>query len=289
METAINIGFACSLLREDMLQYTLSASSPRIEELERAGEKEQADVLAAEQVAKQLLKMEASLYMSGKLGGSSKAATNTTPVGRAASGASSTPPKTATTTTTSSPTSSPLPPPDPPPPPPPGPPEAALIVDGKALAYALSKDLAPAFLRVGLRCKAVLCCRVSPLQKAQVTSLVRSDGRITLAVGDGANDVGMIQRAHIGVGISGQEGMQAVMSSDFAIAQFRYLVPLLLVHGRYSYKRITRMVLFFFYKNMLFSITLFTYSAFTTFSGSYIYNDTSMTLFNVVFTSATPL
>ena len=66
--------------------------------------------------------------------------------------------------------------------------------------------------------------------------------------------------------------MQAVMSADFAIAQFRYLVPLLLVHGQYSYKRITRMINFFFYKNMLFAITLFTYSAFTTFSGSYIYN-----------------
>ncbi len=66
--------------------------------------------------------------------------------------------------------------------------------------------------------------------------------------------------------------MQAVMSADFAIAQFRFLTPLLLVHGYYSYKRISRMINFFFYKNLLFAITLFTYSAFTTFSGSYIYN-----------------
>ena len=76
--------------------------------------------------------------------------------------------------------------------------DAALIIDGKALSYALSKDLAPLLLRVGLRCKAVVCCRVSPLQKAQVTGLVRSTGSITLAIGDGANDVSMIQRAHIG-------------------------------------------------------------------------------------------
>ncbi|PNH05392.1 putative phospholipid-transporting ATPase 8 [Tetrabaena socialis] len=171
----------------------------------------------------------------------------------------------------------------------PSPAPAALVIDGKALTYALSKELSPAFLRVGLACKAVVCCRVSPLQKAQVTGLVRGNGAITLAIGDGANDVGMIQRAHIGVGISGQEGMQAVMSADFAIAQFRFLTPLLLVHGQYSYKRLCRMICFFFYKNMLFGTTLFAYSAFTRFSGSYIYNDTSMTLFNVLFTSATPL
>lgn len=62
---------------------------------------------------------------------------------------------------------------------------------------------------MSLKCAAVVCCRVSPLQKAQVTALVKSHGDVTLAIGDGANDVGMIQKAHIGVGISGQEGMQA--------------------------------------------------------------------------------
>jgi magnesium-transporting ATPase (P-type) len=75
---------------------------------------------------------------------------------------------------------------------------AALIIDGKALSYALAPKLAPLFLRVGTSCKAVVCCRVSPLQKAQVTTLVRRSGRVTLAIGDGANDVGMIQSAHIG-------------------------------------------------------------------------------------------
>ncbi len=74
----------------------------------------------------------------------------------------------------------------------------AVVIDGKALSYALSETLSPQFLRVGLRCKAVVCCRVSPLQKAQVTALVRSHGDTTLAIGDGANDVGMIQKAHIG-------------------------------------------------------------------------------------------
>jgi hypothetical protein len=92
-----------------------------------------------------------------------------------------------------------------------------------------------------------------------------------------------------GVGISGQEGMQAVMSADFAIAQFRFLEQLLLVHGRYSYKRICRMILLFLYKNLYFGITIFWYNALTVFSGQLIFNDFYMSLFNVVFTSLTPL
>lgn len=92
-----------------------------------------------------------------------------------------------------------------------------------------------------------------------------------------------------GVGISGQEGMQAVMASDFAIAQFRFLTPLLLVHGRLSYKRITRMINFFFYKNLLFGITIFVFNGFALFSGQPIYNDFYMAMYNVVFTLAMPL
>lgn len=79
----------------------------------------------------------------------------------------------------------------------------------------------------------------------QVTSLVKKGAnRITLSIGDGANDVSMIQAAHVGVGISGQEGMQAVMASDFAVAQFRFLADLLLVHGRWSYLRICKVCLY---------------------------------------------
>ena len=107
----------------------------------------------------------------------------------------------------------------------------AIIIDGKALVHALATDESRnSFLRAGLACRAVLCCRVSPLQKALVTKLVKDSGKITLAIGDGANDVGMIQAAHIGVGISGQEGMQAANSADYAFAQFRFLRELLLVH-----------------------------------------------------------
>ncbi|KAL3150345.1 hypothetical protein ABBQ32_000189 [Trebouxia sp. C0010 RCD-2024] len=162
-----------------------------------------------------------------------------------------------------------------------------------ALIQCMLPDLKPDRLSpsqaVGQQCAAVICCRVSPKQKALVTALVKTTGDTTLGIGDGANDVGMIQEAHIGVGISGQEGMQAVMSSDFSIAQFRYLETLLLVHGRWSYARITRMVLFFFYKNLLFGLTLFYFNCLCFFSGQTLYNDFYMSLYNVVFTALTPL
>ncbi|KAG2702197.1 hypothetical protein I3760_06G079200 [Carya illinoinensis] len=117
-------------------------------------------------------------------------------------------------------------------------PKLALVIDGKCLMYALDPSLRVMLLNLSLNCTSVVCCRVSPLQKAQVTSLVKKGGqKITLSIGDGANDVSMIQAAHIGIGISGMEGMQAVMASDFAIAQFRFLTDLLLVHGRWSYLR----------------------------------------------------
>jgi P-type E1-E2 ATPase len=98
----------------------------------------------------------------------------------------------------------------------------ALIIDGHTLQFALSEELQDNLLQLATKCKAVICCRVSPLQKAQVVRLVRRGmSSITLAIGDGANDVSMIQEAHVGIGISGEEGLQAARASDYAIAQFR--------------------------------------------------------------------
>ncbi|KAL0694369.1 hypothetical protein Bca4012_061549 [Brassica carinata] len=113
----------------------------------------------------------------------------------------------------------------------------------------------------------------------------RGTGKTTLAIGDGANDVGMLQEADIGVGISGVEGMQAVMSSDIAIAQFRYLERLLLVHGHWCYSRISSMICYFFYKNITFGVTLFLYESYTSFSAQPAYNDWFLSLFNVFFSS----
>ncbi|XP_058073822.1 phospholipid-transporting ATPase 3 isoform X2 [Magnolia sinica] len=165
-------------------------------------------------------------------------------------------------------------------------PKLALIIDGKCLMYALDPTLRVTLLNLSLNCTSVVCCRVSPLQKAQVTSLVKKGARkITLSIGDGANDVSMIQAAHVGVGISGLEGMQAVMASDFAIAQFRFLTDLLLVHGRWSYLRLCKVVTYFFYKNLTFTLTQFWFTFQTGFSGQRFYDDWFQSLYNVIFTA----
>ncbi|KAD0007806.1 hypothetical protein E3N88_44926 [Mikania micrantha] len=162
----------------------------------------------------------------------------------------------------------------------------ALIIDGRSLTFALDKNLERLFLEVAIDCSSVICCRSSPKQKALVTKMVKEGTRkTTLAIGDGANDVGMLQEADIGVGISGAEGMQAVMASDFAIAQFRFLERLLLVHGHWCYRRIAMMICYFFYKNITFGFTLFWFEAHASFSGQPAYNDWYMSFYNVFFTS----
>jgi len=162
----------------------------------------------------------------------------------------------------------------------------AIIVDGKSLAYIIEdKECRDHFLEIALNCQAVLCCRVSPLQKAQVVDLIRSREEVlTLAIGDGANDVGMIQAADIGVGISGLEGLQAAMSSDYSIAQFRYLVRLLLIHGKWSYLRVSNLILGFFAKNIIWSIMPFWYSFYNGGSGQQPMDFSFMVFYNVLFT-----
>ncbi|XP_054035263.1 phospholipid-transporting ATPase IC [Dryobates pubescens] len=142
------------------------------------------------------------------------------------------------------------------------------------------------FVELACECRAVICCRVTPKQKALVVELVqRYKKAITLAIGDGANDVSMIKTAHIGVGISGQEGMQAVMSSDYSLAQFRYLQRLLLVHGRWSYIRMCKFLRYFFYKNFAFTLVHVWYSFFNGFSAQTAYEDWFITLYNVLYSS----
>lgn len=167
----------------------------------------------------------------------------------------------------------------------------ALIIDGKSLTYALEKDLEKLFLDLAVMCKAVICCRVSPLQKALVVKLVKRYQKesILLAIGDGANDVSMIQAAHIGVGISGMEGLQAARSADVAIAQFRYLRKLLLVHGAWSYQRVSKTILFSFYKNITLYMTQFWYTFQNVFSGQVIYESWTLSFYNVFYTVLPPL
>uniref|UniRef100_A0A7N6ACJ7 Phospholipid-transporting ATPase n=1 Tax=Anabas testudineus TaxID=64144 RepID=A0A7N6ACJ7_ANATE len=164
--------------------------------------------------------------------------------------------------------------------------EFALVINGHSLAHALEADMEREFVSTACACKAVICCRVTPLQKAQVVELIKKHKKaVTLAIGDGANDVSMIKSAHIGVGISGQEGIQAVLASDYSFAQFRFLQRLLLVHGRWSYLRMCRFLCYFFYKNFAFTMVHFWFGFFCGFSAQTVYDQYFITLYNIVYTS----
>jgi P-type E1-E2 ATPase len=93
------------------------------------------------------------------------------------------------------------------------------------------------FRQVSEFCTGVILARVSPFVKAHVADLLRRDGCMILAVGDGANDVSMLQSAHVGVGIYGREDSQAALSADFALPRFRFLRRLLMIHGHWTYRR----------------------------------------------------
>ena len=170
--------------------------------------------------------------------------------------------------------------------------DLGLVIQGDVLEYILPQDRekgrreAELFLGLATRCKAIICCRVSPLQKAKVVSVVKENlETVTLAIGDGANDVSMIQASHVGIGISGLEGLQAARASDYSIAQFRFLQRLLLVHGRYNYRRIAKLILYCFYKNITLFLTQFWYTLFNLFTGQSLYDSWALSMYNMAFTS----
>ena len=163
-----------------------------------------------------------------------------------------------------------------------------ILVDEKALlTINESEEMQSIFLNIAKDAEAVICCRVSPLQKSQVVKMMKSykPKAVTLAIGDGGNDVSMIMEAHIGVGIYGEEGMRAVQSSDYAIGEFRILHRILCFHGRTNYIRNSECVEYFFYKNFVFTLVQFCYGFLNNFSGQTIIDDWFITLFNLVFTS----
>lgn len=168
----------------------------------------------------------------------------------------------------------------------------ALVVDGKTLTFILDSrsGLTAPFLKLTQNCSSVLACRATPLQKAYIVRVVKEKlGMRTLAIGDGANDVSMIQTADVGVGVSGREGTQAVMASDFAIARFPMLARLLLLHGHWCYDRLARMILYFFYKNAMFVFLIFWYQLYCGFSGGVMIDQVYLMLYNLLFTSLPPL
>jgi phospholipid-transporting ATPase len=148
-------------------------------------------------------------------------------------------------------------------------------VAGEALTKIQKKPVLKApFVALALRAEVCLMCRVSPKQKAEIVQMVREQrpSAVTLAIGDGANDVNMITEAHVGVGISGLEGQQAARSADYAIGQFRFLKDLLFFHGREAYRKNSFLVIYMFYKNILFVTPLFVFGFLNGFSGQTFYD-----------------
>ncbi|SCU81992.1 LADA_0C02322g1_1 [Lachancea dasiensis] len=163
-----------------------------------------------------------------------------------------------------------------------------VVIDGTTLAkFESNPTLMSVFVELCTKTDSVICCRASPSQKALMVTHIRNTDKklVTLAIGDGANDIAMIQSADIGIGIAGKEGLQASRSSDYSIGQFRFLLKLLLVHGRYNYVRTSKFVLCTFYKELLFYITQMIYQRQTLFSGTSLYEPWSLSMFNTLFTS----
>ncbi|KYQ90011.1 P-type ATPase [Tieghemostelium lacteum] len=160
---------------------------------------------------------------------------------------------------------------------------ATIVIEGHVLALVLVYN-SHLLLEISKIVSSVICCRVTPNQKAQVVKLIKDTGKITLAIGDGGNDVSMIQEANVGVGISGREGLQASRAADYSIARFRYLQELILVHGRYSYIRSSFVANYSFYKSLFVCFIQILYQLFSGFAGTSFFNSFSLTTYNIVFT-----
>lgn len=166
-----------------------------------------------------------------------------------------------------------------------------LVVDGKTLDFLFdSNAYASRFFALGVRCRSAVCCRMTPLHKAQTVSMFQKNTKaVTLAVGDGANDVTMLQESRIGVGIMGLEGSQAELASDFAIPKFRFLKRLLMVHGRFSIYREANCILFSMYKNVAITGVQFGYSFYCGYSGQTFVDSWLLAMLATFFCSLQPL
>jgi phospholipid-translocating ATPase len=165
---------------------------------------------------------------------------------------------------------------------------SVIVVDGQTLSLIEAElPVKELFTELAICADSVICCRASPSQKASLVKAIRIkvNGSVTLAIGDGANDIAMIQEAHVGIGITGKEGLQAARTSDYSIAQFRFLLKLLLVHGRWNYIRVCKYTLGTFWKEMLFYLTQASYQKYNGYTGTSFYEPWSLSMFNTLFTS----
>ena len=151
---------------------------------------------------------------------------------------------------------------------------SVLVIDGHTLADIENVSTQrQAFYSLIASVDSVICCRASPAQKANIVKSIPAHlpNALTLAIGDGANDVAMIQAAHVGVGISGKEGLQAARVADYSIAQFRFLQRLLLVHGHWNYDRTAKFILWTFWKEMFFYMMQALYQRCDGYTGTSLY------------------
>ncbi|XP_070387074.1 probable phospholipid-transporting ATPase IIB isoform X3 [Dermacentor albipictus] len=160
----------------------------------------------------------------------------------------------------------------------------ALIIRGDALEVCL-KFYPREFMELACQCPAVVCCRCSPTQKAEVVHLIKQyTGKTTCAVGDGGNDVSMIQEADAGIGIVGREGNQASLAADFSVTQFHHIARLLLVHGRYSYKRSAALSQFVIHRGLIISTMQAVFSSVFYFASVALYQGLLMVGYATVYT-----
>ncbi|OJD24543.1 hypothetical protein ACJ73_04094 [Blastomyces percursus] len=165
---------------------------------------------------------------------------------------------------------------------------SVIVVDGQTLStIEADASLQELFFDLAILADSVICCRASPKQKAFLVRSIRKRVKksITLAIGDGANDIAMIQEAHVGIGITGKEGLQAARISDYSIAQFRFLLKLLLVHGRWNYIRVCKYTLGTFWKETVFYLTQALFQRWNGYTGTSLYESWSLSMFNTLFTS----
>ena len=161
-----------------------------------------------------------------------------------------------------------------------------LIIEGATISKCINdENISKIFYELIKDSRSLICCRTSPKQKSEIVKFIKKNSdELTLAIGDGGNDVNMIKAAHVGIGIFGKEGYQAAYNSDYAISQFKYLKRLLFVDGRFSLARNSYFIYHYFYKNVIYSIAIFWFQIFSEFSGRSLMDDWYATSFNSFFT-----